>query len=81
MLAEDGKLDVAEKAQTPLDAVAASGSARAAGTLPDGEALQTHRIALLEDLGIGDAGIGHVAVHGVGAVEAGPAPVPPQTVS
>ena len=32
--------------------------------------MQPHRVAVLDDLGIGDAGVGHVGVDTAGAVKA-----------
>ena len=45
---------------------------RAAGALADVEILEHHRIAEFQNFRIGQPRVGHVRVHGVGAVEAGP---------
>ena len=42
---------------------------RAARALADVEVLEQDRIAELQNSGIGEARVGHVGVHGVGAVE------------
>ena len=47
-------------------------STGAARPAPDGELLQHHRIAGLQHLGIGQAAVGHVGLHRIGAVEARP---------
>jgi len=63
-----------EEADAPLDAVAATVSAGAAGTAADGEAFHAHREIQFHDFRIGQARIGHVAVHRAGAGEGRPRP-------
>ena len=46
----------------------------AAGTAADGKFLDPYRMAQFHDLGIGDAGIGHMRMHGGAAVEIRPGP-------
>src|SRR5262245_25999790 len=67
-----------DRALHPLEEPAGAGKAVAglpcpapARTLADVKILEQHRIAELEHLRIGEARVGHVCVHGVGAVEAG----------
>ncbi len=45
--------------------------ARAAAAPPERKLAQQHGVAALEDLGVGDARVGHVGVHAVGAVPGG----------
>ena len=54
-------------ARVPAPSPAAK-TTRTARPLPDPEALHAHRIAILENLGVGDPGVGHVAVHRAGAM-------------
>ena len=58
-----------EESHAPFDAVAAAMSARAARAAPDAEGLEPHRKAPLEHFGIREPRVGHVSLHGVGAVE------------
>ena len=60
-----------QEADGAADAVARVPLALAARALADVEVLQHHRIAEFENLRIGETRVGHVRVHGVGAVEAG----------
>ena len=39
---------------------------------PQREALEAHWIPMFQDLGVGDAGVGHMRVHGARAVEVAP---------
>ena len=75
---KDGAVHALEEADDAARAVAARPFALAARAAADGELLDQHRIAQLQDLRIGEARVGHVHVHGGGAVEAGPAPAPPE---
>ena len=71
-----------EETNPAHDAVAAGLGAGPAGAAADGEGLQPHREAPLQDLGVGEARIGHVGVNARGAGPAGAgAPAPPQMVS
>src|SRR5205807_1075761 len=60
-----------EKAHAPLTAVAATMSTRAAAAEAQPEFLETHWKTPLENLGIGEPGVGHVRLHHAGAVEIG----------
>lgn len=61
-LHRDPELDIAQ------DALAAGVQARAAAAVAEREFAQQDGVAALEDLGVGDARVGHVRVHAVGAV-------------
>jgi hypothetical protein len=56
----------------PHDAVAAPPTAGAARPAAQVEAPQHHWVAALQDLGVGDARVGHVRVDAAAAVPAGP---------
>ncbi len=60
-----------QEGQIAHHSVAAAVAPGAARARAQREAFEAHRIAVLEQLGIGDAGIGHVSVHGTRAGEAG----------
>jgi hypothetical protein len=60
-----------EEADGAADAVAGAPFALAAGTGADVEILQYHRITEFEHFRVGEPRVGHVRMHGVGAVEAG----------
>ena len=62
-----GSHDDTHEAHHPVPAAV---SALAAAAPAHGEGLQPHREAPLEHLGIGEAGVGHVRVHGARAVVA-----------
>src|ERR1051325_7366752 len=59
------RLEEGVLAGRPVATPAAAGAARAGTQL---ESLEPHREALLQDLGVGDARVGHMGVDGVGAV-------------
>ena len=69
------------EAQPPDAAVPAMPAARAAAAGDDPVGLQQHRVPPLQHLGVGEPGVGHLGLHHVGAVKAGPAPEPLATVS
>src|SRR5204863_1715638 len=68
VLRQQRELDRLEKGDLTHDPVAAAEESGAAGTPAHGKALQPHRVAQLEHLRIGDAGIRHVTVDGARAV-------------
>ena len=74
VLAENGQGHGLEERDLADRAVTAAVLPGTAGAPSDGEAVETHGVTLLQDLGVGDPGIGHVRVHGIGSVEAGPRP-------
>ena len=61
------RLEEAHAPHAAVAAVPASGAARAGADLV---AVQPHREAELEHLGVGQARVGHVRLHDAGAVEA-----------
>src|SRR5215471_16438367 len=67
---QDRVFHLLEKADGAADAAACMPLAAPARTDADMKVFEHHRIAKLQDLRIGQARIGHVRVHGVGAVEA-----------
>src|SRR4051812_46707864 len=69
MAREDRRGHRLEKAHAAHRAVSAAAAPAAARFGADLEALEAHREAPLEHLGIGEARIGHVRLHYVGAVE------------
>ena len=62
MLGEKGNLEGLEELDLPDDPVAPAPPSSTAGTVPDCEAVEANGIALLEDLRIGDRGVGHMGV-------------------
>ena len=58
--------------ENPLHTIAAAPAAAATAAPADGEPLESHWQALLQDLRIGEARIGHVRLHRRGTVEAIP---------
>src|SRR5260221_7667108 len=70
MSREDRSRHRLEEAHAARGAVAAVPLALAGAALADRMLVDAHREAPLEHLGIGQARIGHVALHGIGAVEA-----------
>ena len=70
-----------EESQAPLDAIAAAMRARAARAAANPKRFEPHREAPLEHFRVREPRVGHVGLHGVGAVEFGPAPDPPAMVS
>src|SRR6185503_17815670 len=69
---EDRRGHRLEEAHSANRAFAAAPAALAARAAADLEALEPHREAPLQHLGIGEARVGHVGLHHVGAVEARP---------
>src|SRR6266446_77342 len=69
---EDRAVHAFEKTDRAANAVAGVPAAPAARALADVEILEQHRIAEFEHFRVGEPGIGHVGVHGVGAGKAGP---------
>ena len=67
MMEDGGFIDCIEFAD---DAIATVPLANAAGSAAHGELAEAHGVALLDDLGIGDGGVGHVRVQGMSAVVA-----------
>src|SRR5688572_15382119 len=70
MLREHGQRHWLKEREFANGAVAAAPSAAAAGAAPDRESINSNRIAMLENLRIGYARVGHVTVHCRGSVEA-----------
>jgi Tfp pilus assembly ATPase PilU len=71
-VAEDGRRHRLQEAHPAHAAVAAAPAPGAARAGADGVAVQPHREAELQHLGVGQARVGHVRLHHAGAVEAGP---------
>src|SRR5262249_43768178 len=67
---QDRAVHLFQKTDGAANAVAGVPLAAPAGAFADMEILEHHRIAELEHLRIGEAGIGHVGVHGIGTWEA-----------
>jgi hypothetical protein len=63
---------IGSRKRTRRTAPCRRGAARAARARADREALQQHREAPLEHLGVGEPRVGHVGLHHVGAVEPRP---------
>ena len=70
MARQDRAVHLLEEADACAGAVAGVPLAAPAGTSADVEILQHHRKAQFQHLRVGEPRIGHVGVHGVGAVEA-----------
>ena len=60
-----------QESHAPLDAIATTIFARAARAAPDLERFEPHREAPLQHFRIREPRVGHVSLHGVGAVEVG----------
>jgi hypothetical protein len=69
MLGEERQRHRREEGKLAHHAVAAAPAAAATGARAQREALETHGVAVLQKLGVGDAGVGHVGVHAACAVE------------
>jgi sterol desaturase/sphingolipid hydroxylase (fatty acid hydroxylase superfamily) len=69
VLAQDRQLERREEGDLADGPVAAAETSRPSRVGAYGETLHAHRVAVLQDLRIGDAGVGHVAVDGARAVE------------
>ena len=69
MIREHRGLNRCCKSEFSYRAIPAMPFAGTAGVLANGKRLNDDREILLEDFRIGHAGIGHVRVHGIGAVE------------
>jgi hypothetical protein len=62
MLGEQGEGERGKKLDLADDAIAPGVLAFSTGAATNGELLEPHGIAPLEDLGIGDGGVGHVGL-------------------
>src|SRR5687768_14916476 len=69
VVGKDGSGHVLKEAYLAHPTIAAMPSPAATGSLPDFIALQPDWIAPLQDLRVGEAGVGHMGLHHVSAVE------------
>ena len=71
VLGEEGEGHRLQEDDLADGAVPAAPAARSARAGADGETVQPHGVAVLQHLGVGDPGVGHVGMDGARAVEAG----------
>src|SRR3954467_12047882 len=72
VLGEEGEGHRRQEGDLAYGAVSSPPAARPARAPADGEALQAHGVAVLQHLGVGDAGVGHVGMNGARPREPSP---------